>query len=375
MGFEAFVGNERVVGVLRQMLRSGRLPHALLFTGPAGIGKFTLAVMLARAVNCAEGGDNFCGRCSACRAIGQLEQPEALIAAALAERGEQPDAATVERVPLIVQAHPDVWLVPPDPVRRTSPAARPVLRMGQLRAVQGAAELAPGLRRRIFILTGADTMRWDYATVLLKTLEEAPETALFILLAPAPETLLPTLRSRCLVFRFAPVAATALEDFLAARRPDLKSDERRLVAHLAHGRPGLALRLDLPRWLALREAVVRVLERAACGALGEALAQVERLVKPDAGEFENILELFYSAATDLLRYSCGFTGGNVRYPDLQARLESLGRQVDSEWVTEVIHSLDRLASGMRRNLHRELQMAASVARWSARAQTGRNPRL
>src|SRR5579885_1911429 len=237
MGFETFVGNPRVVSVLRQMLRSGRLPHALLLTGPAGIGKLTLAVMLARAVNCAAGGDDFCGACPACQAIGQLEQPDALVAAALAERGEQPDAATVERVPLVVQAHPDVWLVPPDPVRRLSPVARPVLRMGQLRAVQRAAVLAPRLRRRIFILAGADTMRWDYATILLKTLEEPPETALFVLLAPAPETLLPTLRSRCFVFRLAPVPAAQVEKFLAERRPELKAGERRLVAHLARGRP------------------------------------------------------------------------------------------------------------------------------------------
>ncbi len=373
MGFETFVGNPRVVGVLRQMLRSGRLPHALLLTGPAGIGKLTLAVMLARAVNCAAGGDDFCGACPACQAIGQLEQPDALIAAALAERGEQPDAATVERVPLVVQAHPDVWLVPPDPVRRLSPVARPVLRMGQLRAVQRAAVLAPQLRRRIFILAGADTMRWDYATILLKTLEEPPETALFVLLAPAPETLLPTLRSRCFVFRLAPVPAAEVEKFLAERRPELKAGERRLVAHLARGRPGLALRLDPGQWVRLRETVVRVLELAARGSLDEALAQIEHLVKQDAEGFENILELFYSAATDLLRYSCGFTRGEMHYPDLQARLESLGRQVNSEWVTEVVHSLDRLVAGIRRNLHRELQMTASLARWSARAVAGRRP--
>jgi len=76
-------------------------------------------------------------------------------------------AATVERVPLILQSHPDVWTLVPDPVRLRNPVARPMIRMGQLRAVQRAAYFRPSGRRRVFIVDGAETMRWSDADVFL----------------------------------------------------------------------------------------------------------------------------------------------------------------------------------------------------------------
>src|SRR5882724_7272858 len=128
MGLSEFLGNERIVTALRGALRSNRVPHALLFTGPRGVGKFTLARMFAQAANCERLSDDFCGECATCQRISQLADP-----------GESADAATVERVPLILQSHPDVWALVPDPVRLKSPVARPMLRVGQLRAVQRAA--------------------------------------------------------------------------------------------------------------------------------------------------------------------------------------------------------------------------------------------
>ncbi len=117
MGFSEFLGNERIVTALRGALRTERVPHALLFTGPRGVGKFTLARMFAQAANCERLKDDFCGECATCRRIALLAEPQMLIEQGLAERGESADAATVERVPLILQSHPDVWALVPDPVR------------------------------------------------------------------------------------------------------------------------------------------------------------------------------------------------------------------------------------------------------------------
>src|SRR5260370_763153 len=141
MGFSEFLGNERIVTALRGALRTERVPHALLFTGPRGVGKFTLARMFAQAANCQRLRDDFCGECDPCRKIGQLANLRPLVEQGLAQRGERPDSATVERVPLLLETHPDVWAIVPDPVRPKDPVARPVLHVGQLRAVQrpGAA--------------------------------------------------------------------------------------------------------------------------------------------------------------------------------------------------------------------------------------------
>ena len=74
MGFAEFVGNERIVTALRGMLASERVPHAMLFAGPRGVGKFTLARMFAQAANCERLRDDFCGECDTCRRIGQLAE-------------------------------------------------------------------------------------------------------------------------------------------------------------------------------------------------------------------------------------------------------------------------------------------------------------
>src|ERR1700758_3030592 len=101
MPFTEFLGNPRIVAALHGMLASGRVPHAMLFSGPRGVGKFTLARMFAQAANCERLTDDFCGQCATCQRISLLAEPQKLIEQGLAERGEGADAATVERIPLI----------------------------------------------------------------------------------------------------------------------------------------------------------------------------------------------------------------------------------------------------------------------------------
>ena len=72
MGFDTFLGNERIVRALRGMLGRGRVPSALLFTGPRGIGKYTLARMFAAAANCQRLTDDFCGECDSCLRMASL---------------------------------------------------------------------------------------------------------------------------------------------------------------------------------------------------------------------------------------------------------------------------------------------------------------
>src|SRR5262249_52999149 len=108
MGFSEFLGNERIVAALRGALRGNRVPHAILFTGPPGVGKYTLARMFAQAANCERLPDDFCGECFTCQRIALLADPQKLVEQGIAERGEGADAATVERTPLILQSHPDV---------------------------------------------------------------------------------------------------------------------------------------------------------------------------------------------------------------------------------------------------------------------------
>src|ERR1700736_5660960 len=264
MGFSEFLGNQRAVTALRGALRSQRVPHALLFTGARGVGKFTLARMFAQAANCERLRDDFCGECDTCKRIASLAEPQRLIEQGLAARGESADAATVERVPLILQSHPDGWALVPDPVRLRNPVVRPMLRIGQLRAVQRAAYFQPMGRRRVFILDAADTMRWDVANVFLKILEEPPPSATLILIAPSPYSLLPTIVSRCMQFHFAPLPQADVEKILQDKT-ERKPTEPKLASQLAEGSPGIAMEIDLEQSAQQRRNAFRILERAARG--------------------------------------------------------------------------------------------------------------
>jgi DNA polymerase-3 subunit delta' len=361
MAFSDFLGNERTVMALRGALRTGRVPHALLFTGARGVGKFTLARMFAQAANCERLTDNFCGECATCLRISQLADPQKLIGQGLVERGESADAATVERVPLILQSHPDVWALVPDPVRLKSPVARPMLRVGQLRAVQRAAYFQPMGRRRVFILDGAETMRWDVANVFLKILEEPPGSATLILTAPSPYALLPTIVSRCLQFHFAPLPQAAVEKILKDKT-DRKPSEIKLAAQLAEGSPGLAMEMNVDAVSQRRKNALRILERAARGqAFAQLFADTSALAKDHDSSFEHQISVFYGLLTDLLELTSKIKEPVLRNALLVKELESLSKSVDSGWVLRAIAGFDELYAGARRNLNRQLGLDALAA--------------
>ena len=365
MSFSEFIGNPRTVVALRGMLAGERVPHAMLFSGPRGVGKFTLARMFAQAANCERLRDDFCGECATCRRIALLADTRPLIEQGLAQRGERPDAATVERVPLLLETHPDVWAIVPDPVRPKDPVARPVLHVGQLRAVQRAAYFKPQGRRRVFILDGAETMRWDLANIFLKILEEPPESATLILLAPNPFQLQPTIRSRCLQFSFSPLAPAEVEEILSART-EMKPAERKLAAQLSEGSPGVAMDLNIEAAVQLRRDCLTVLERSLdLRGVSNLFASTSALAKNQEVAFENILEVFYSLLTDLLNLSCSPSQKVLRNPSLRKELEALSKRVNVSWVSKAVGGFDALHARLRRNINRSLGLdavAVSLAR-------------
>ena len=361
MGFAEFLGNQRVVTALRGALRTGRVPHALLFTGSRGVGKYTLARMFAQAANCQRFTDDFCGECATCQRVTLLADPQALLEQGLAERGESADAATVERVPLILQSHPDVWALVPDPVRLKNPVARPMLRVGQLRAVQRAAYFQPMGRRRVFILDGAGTMRWDVANVFLKILEEPPGSATLILTAPSPYSLLPTIVSRCLQFHFAPLPQADVEKILQ-EKTDRKPGERKLAAQLAEGSPGLAIEMNLEQAAEQRRNALRILERAARGeGFAQLFAETAALAKDRESSFEEQIAVFYGLLSDLLELTSGVKESTLRNAPLVKELTALANFVNIEWVMRAIAGFDELHAGARRNLNRQLGLDALAA--------------
>jgi DNA polymerase-3 subunit delta' len=230
-----------------------------------------------------------------------------------------------------------------------------------LRAVQRAAYFQPIGRRRVFILDGAETMRWDVANVFLKILEEPPGSATLILTAPSPYALLPTIVSRCLQFHFAPLAQAAVEKILK-EKTDRKPSEIKLAAQLAEGRPGLAMEMNVEAASQNRRNALRILERAARGqGFAQLFADTAALAKDRESSFEEQLGIFYGLLTDLLELTSKMKEPVLRNVPLAKELESLAQSVDSGWVLRAIAGFDELCAGARRNLNRQLGLDALAA--------------
>src|SRR5690242_18907492 len=157
MPFSAFHGNAEVVRRLREMLARDRFPHAVVLAGPQGAGKYTLALMLARTMNCLDpqkrdGMPDFCGVCSNCTRIGQAEDLDSRFAEAVEAREALRDTAKRE-TRILVQTHPDVLVVPPDPPQM-------MIKVDQVRQVIQTARYKPQeANRRVFIFVDSAFMK------------------------------------------------------------------------------------------------------------------------------------------------------------------------------------------------------------------------
>ena len=366
MGFHEFLGNRATVNHLRESIAADRFPQAMILAGPKGAGKYTLALMLARAVNClnrpeSDGLPDFCGSCTNCQRIGEAANLEDRVAEAVAAREEMRDVDKRE-TRIFVQTHPDVVVVPPDPPQL-------LIKLGQIRQVIHAAYYRPPVeaRRAITIFTASAFMK-EAANSLLKLLEEPPAHTSLILLTENPQELLPTIRSRTIVYRLGALPASELELVLAERRPQLKVAERSLVARLAEGAVGRALGFDLESYLASRQDALIVLRTALKEPDYSQLFQATEKYRAGADGQEktiNLLRALGSLVEDLLLVVAG-TPNLVRNVDLSAELDRMAQGVTVDWIDGVARALAQVEQGMRRNLLRSLSLDAMAVSLSER---------
>jgi DNA polymerase-3 subunit delta' len=368
--FQDFIGNTAAVESLRTAIAAGRLPHALILAGPAGAGKYTLALMLAMTVECerqprdlwsnGQSLASFCGRCSNCVRIASAAPLENLVAQAVTAREELRETDKKDTL-VLIQPHPDVLILPPDPPQL-------LIKLGQVRTLIERAHRLPGeAPRRIFILTSASMMK-EAANSLLKILEEPPPTVHLILLAENLGELLPTIRSRCAIVRLGALPAEELEMLLADRRHDVPPQQRTLIARLSQGAAGRALSFDLAAYTTARADALIFLRNAASSSTGAdadhtALFRMTETYRAGAEGQAKTSELLRSVALlleDLLLLSAG-TPELLRNTDIRAELERLSEALTFPWIERASHALDQVQSGMRRNLLRSLSLDAMAA--------------
>ena len=239
--------------------RSGRLPHAWIFSGPRGIGKATLAFRFARFL------------------LAGGEADGGLFGTVAEDLHLDPDHPVFRRV--AAGGHADLATVE----RGTDPKTgrmRSEIVVKDLRAVGDFLHMTPAEGSwRIVVIDSADDMNQSAANAVLKVLEEPPRQAVLLLTSHAPGRLLPTVRSRCCHLPLAPLEESLVGELLARHAPGLAAEDRAALARLAEGSIGRALDLaeggglDLYRELvALLEGLPR-LDAARLHALGDRLAR------------------------------------------------------------------------------------------------------
>lgn len=203
-GLDQIRGQELAVQRLRAALRTGRVPHAYLFSGPPGVGKGQTARVLAQALVCLRGSEDACGRCAGCRKV-------------------------------VAGTHSDVVTV-------TAPEGKRRIVIKQVRTLQGQMAYRPyEARHRVVLISDADTMTEEAANALLKTLEEPPDSTLFVLTTAQPWNLLATIRSRCQEVRFIPLGRAEVATRMEAE--GCSAELARVVAGLSEGSLGRAREL------------------------------------------------------------------------------------------------------------------------------------
>jgi DNA polymerase III subunit delta' len=355
MGFSDFHGNAETVHRLRDMLARKRFPHAVILSGARGAGKYTLALMLAQALNCLEptetdGLPDFCGHCANCRRIALAADLDARFAEAFETR-EGLREADKKDTRLFVQTHPDVLIIPPDPPQM-------MIKMDQVRRVIETIYYRPSeARERVYIFTDSAFMK-EAANSLLKVLEEPPEFATIFLLSENSGELLPTIRSRSAVFPLGALPVEEVERYLAEQRPEWKAPQRALVARLSEGALGRARSFDVDAYVAARGDALAILNSALSGSEHTALFKITETYRAGAEgreKTEQLLRTLYSLLRDLMFLGSG-SPGLIQNTDIQNQLTKLAEAADFDWIVTASERLAEVERGMRRNLLRSLSL-------------------
>ncbi len=311
MTFASIIGHDRQKDLLRRALSSGRLPHAYLFEGPAGIGKRLMALALARAIFCQQG--NGCGDCAACRKVDHHN-------------------------------HPDLHFVEADGNS---------IKIEQIRTMQKELSYRPlEAPKKICVIDDAEKLNLAAGNALLKTLEEPTANTLIILLTDRPDALLITVRSRCQRLPFARIERKLLMDVLCEQLA-IDDTEAHILTSLANGSFKKALGKDRDLYIEGRRELLKTLTGLSPGSVLPLFSFAEKLVQ-DKEMLPEILEIFQAFYRDLLLYRHGRPERELVNIDLMEKIHRVANNESTPSLLSKLSALDQTRRHLARNVNRQL---------------------
>lgn len=316
MLFDDIIGHKKITGILQRAIDARRIAHAYLFVGPEGCGKRKTAIALIKALYC--NNSCGCGECPACTRVAALR-------------------------------HPDLHLLEPDGA---------FIKIDQVRQLQRELSLRPyEAPFKSCIIEDADRFNQASGNSLLKTLEEPPGNALIILLTSNPDSLLPTIRSRCQALVFQQLPEEAVMQILAGQ--GVEEETARLAASLSGGSPGRALSLCSDAALGSRREFLEQILSPPGEGISQLFSRAERLAA-DKENLPELLDLLVTFLRDLLHLHSGSEELVNRDLEELLRRESMTRS--PERVMKMIDQVIETRKTLRRNVNARLAMDVLLMR-------------
>ncbi len=304
MNWTEIIGHANIIKRLRSITTDGSFPHAMIFAGVRGIGKYTIAELTAAALLCESSSEAPCGKCASCRA-------------------------------LRAGSHPDLFRIAPD-----STAKNPTIKIAQIREMLGGIALEPMISDlRVILIDDAHTMNAISQNSILKTIEEPVGRSAFILVTDRRSDLLITLRSRCITLNFDRLTVEEIAKGLRARGLDES------IAELADGSLGRALQLSEEGGLEMRRNVLDVLNRLDRMTIAEVFALTEELSKNPRGAISDWLTCLEKFLRDMLLadVNARLYNEDVRF-ELATRRQAFGERRIFEMFDRALEAQRRLST-------------------------------
>ncbi len=313
------LGHEWAVDLLRGHLVNERIRHAYLITGPQGVGRRTLALRFAQAINCPQPPEPGipCGVCRTCRLLNTMQ-------------------------------HPDLSVVQAEKIGGN-------LKVDQIRELHRALALTPyEAQYRIALLLRFEEANPSAANALLKTLEEPPSQVVMILTAQDPEILLPTIVSRCEAIRLRPSSINQVTSGLQ-QAFDIPSQEARLLAHISGGRPGYALNHHhYPELIEDRQICLTDLQTLLSAGRVERFAYAEKVAK-DRNHLEQILQVWVSFWRDVMLTAAG-ASTPITNLDMKAEIHALAQILDLTQAQNLVSFHEKSQQRLQRYVNARLTL-------------------
>ncbi len=331
MQFSQIRDQKAAVATLKRAVLNGKVAHAYLFEGAAGVGKKLTAMTLATVLNCVSDSDDACGECEHCRKISNGNHPDVRILTT--PEGKR-------RIPIELVRESERWIsVPPH---------------------EG--------RAKILIIDPAEMMTEPAANALLKTLEEPRSGSFLFLVTAASSALLPTIRSRCQVVRFKPLGFNTVSDILAGSGVD--PEEAGVVAALASGSLDAAFRYSGDE-LESRIATALCLLEGAFNQTPEKAMDAAGGIRGDRTEAIAVLELMLHLLEALLEAAAAGTpfDDNPLVTRFGDSLLGVYAKISVRRAAACIAAVNRAVQGMERN-NMNPQLALEGMVMAMRGRTG-----